>query len=122
MYLSKESFKSIFQHTSLVSTDWIVRNEQWKALVVKHVNSLDNGYWFVLGRCVRKNITLDHAFDDSTSMYNVILSYMLRLKESQVYDSPVLQHKEEYKFFNFKKILLNYKFNIYMQNYIKLLS
>ncbi|MCJ0927737.1 GDP-mannose mannosyl hydrolase [Acinetobacter lwoffii] len=62
MWLSDETFKSIIQHTPLISIDLIVRNEQGEVLLGKRVNAPAKGYWFVPGGRVRKNETLDDAF------------------------------------------------------------
>ena len=62
MWLPDETFKSIIQHTPLISIDLIVRNEQGHVLLGKRVNAPAKGYWFVLGGRVRKNETLDDAF------------------------------------------------------------
>lgn len=62
MWLPDETFKSIIQHTPLISIDLIVRNEQGEVLLGKRVNSPAKGYWFVPGGRVRKNETLDDAF------------------------------------------------------------
>ena len=62
MWLPDEIFKSIIQHTPLISIDLIVRNEQGEVLLGKRVNAPAKGYWFVPGGRVRKNETLDDAF------------------------------------------------------------
>lgn len=62
MWLPDETFKSVIQHTPLISIDLIVRNEQGEVLLGKRVNAPANGYWFVPGGRVRKNETLDEAF------------------------------------------------------------
>lgn len=62
MWLTDEIFKSVIQHTPLISIDLIVRNEQDEVLLGKRVNAPAKGYWFVPGGRVRKNETLDDAF------------------------------------------------------------
>lgn len=62
MWLPDEMFKSVIQHTPLISIDLIVRNEQGEVLLGKRVNAPAKGYWFVPGGRVRKNETLDDAF------------------------------------------------------------
>lgn len=62
MWLLDETFKSIIQHTPLISIDLIIRNEQGHVLLGKRVNAPAKGYWFVPGGRVRKNETLDDAF------------------------------------------------------------
>ena len=62
MWLPDETFKSIIQHTPLISIDLIVRNEQGEVLLGKRVNAPAKGNWFVPGGRVRKNETLDNAF------------------------------------------------------------
>lgn len=62
MWLPDETFKSIIQHTPLISIDLIVRNEVGEVLLGKRVNAPAKGYWFVPGGRVRKNETLDDAF------------------------------------------------------------
>ncbi|WP_179997132.1 GDP-mannose mannosyl hydrolase [Acinetobacter sp. YH16050] len=62
MWLPDETFKSVIQHTPLISIDLIVRNQQNEVLLGKRVNAPAKGYWFVPGGRVRKNETLDDAF------------------------------------------------------------
>lgn len=62
MWLPDETFKSVIQHTPLISIDLIVRNERGEVLLGKRVNAPAKGYWFVPGGRVRKNETLDDAF------------------------------------------------------------
>lgn len=62
MWLPDETFKSVIQHTPLISIDLIVRNEQGEVLLGKRVNAPAKGYWFVPGGRVCKNETLDDAF------------------------------------------------------------
>ena len=62
MWLPDETFKSVIQHTPLISIDLIVRNEQGEVFLGKRVNAPAKGYWFVPGGRVRKNETLDDAF------------------------------------------------------------
>ncbi|WP_436917657.1 GDP-mannose mannosyl hydrolase [Acinetobacter schindleri] len=62
MWLPDETFKSVIQHTPLISIDLIVRNEQGEVLLGKRVNAPAKGCWFVPGGRVRKNETLDDAF------------------------------------------------------------
>lgn len=62
MWLSDETFKSVIQHTPLISIDLIVRNEQGEVLLGKRINAPAKGYWFVPGGRVRKNETLDDTF------------------------------------------------------------
>lgn len=62
MWLPDETFKSVIQHTPLISIDLIVRNEQGQVLLGKRVNAPAKGYWFVPGGRMRKNETLDDAF------------------------------------------------------------
>lgn len=62
MWLPDETFKSVIQHTPLISIDLIVRNEQGEVLLGKRINAPAKGYWFVPGGRVRKNEALDDAF------------------------------------------------------------
>lgn len=62
MWLPDETFKSVIQHTPLISIDLIVRNQQNEVLLGKRINAPAKGYWFVPGGRVRKNETLDDAF------------------------------------------------------------
>lgn len=62
MWLPDETFKSVIQHTPLISIDLIVRNEQGEVLLGKRINAPAKGYWFVPGGRVRKNETLDDTF------------------------------------------------------------
>lgn len=62
MWLPDETFKSLIQHTPLISIDLIVRNEKGEVLLGKRINAPAKGYWFVPGGRVRKDETLDDAF------------------------------------------------------------
>lgn len=62
MWLPDETFKSVIQHTPLISIDLIVRNGVGEVLLGKRVNAPAKGYWFVPGGRVRKNEILDDAF------------------------------------------------------------
>lgn len=62
MWLPNETFKSVIQHTPLISIDLIVKNEQGEVLLGKRVNAPAKGCWFVPGGRLRKNETLDDAF------------------------------------------------------------
>ena len=62
MWLPDETFKSVIQHTPLISIDLIIRNEKGEVLLGKRVNAPAKGYWFVPGGRIRKNETLDDAF------------------------------------------------------------
>lgn len=62
MWLADETFKSVIQHTPLISIDLIVRNENGEVLLGKRINAPAKGDWFVPGGRVRKNETLDDAF------------------------------------------------------------
>lgn len=62
MWLPGETFKSVIQHTPLISIDLIVRNEHGEVLLGKRVNAPAKDYWFVPGGRIRKNETLDDAF------------------------------------------------------------
>ena len=62
MWLPGETFKSVIQHTPLISIDLIVKNEQGEVLLGKRVNAPAKGCWFVPGGRLRKNETLDDAF------------------------------------------------------------
>ena len=62
MWLPDETFKSVIQHTPLISIDLIVRNQQNEVLLGKRINAPAKDYWFVPGGRVRKNETLDDAF------------------------------------------------------------
>lgn len=62
MWLPDETFKSVIQHTPLISIDLIVRNQQGKVLLGQRINAPAKGYWFVPGGRIRKNESLDDAF------------------------------------------------------------
>jgi len=62
MFLSRELFSSIVEHTPLISIDLIVENSEGKVLLGKRVNEPAKGFWFVPGGRVFKDETLDNAF------------------------------------------------------------
>lgn len=62
MWLPDETFKSIIEHTPLISIDLIVKNKKDEVLLGKRVNAPAKGCLFIPGGRVRKNETLDVAF------------------------------------------------------------
>jgi len=78
MWLPNETFKSIIQHTPLISIDLIVRNEAGEVLLGKRVNAPATGYWFLPGGRMRKFETLDDAFVGLVHEELVVESGMIR--------------------------------------------
>jgi colanic acid biosynthesis protein WcaH len=62
IYLEPDIFKTVVQHTPLVSIDLIVRNGAGDVLLGKRRNRPAQGVWFVPGGRVGKDETLNAAF------------------------------------------------------------
>ena len=62
MYLPLDTFKTIIQHTPLVSIDLVVENEQGEILLGCRNNRPAKGYWFVPGGRILKDESLAAAF------------------------------------------------------------
>lgn len=62
MFLDKEIFSSVVEHTPLVSIELMVRNQNGQVLLGQRVNEPACGYWFVPGGRIHKDETLDDAF------------------------------------------------------------
>lgn len=63
MYLEKNTFTTIIESTPLVSIDLLVENHLGQVLLGRRNNRPAQGFWFVPGGRIRKNETLDHAFE-----------------------------------------------------------
>ena len=64
--LNNPDFLSVVSHTPLVSIDLIVHDEQGRYLLGRRVNRPARGSWFVPGGRVRKDESLDAAFQRLT--------------------------------------------------------
>ena len=60
--LETELFKSIVEHTPLISIDLIIRNEDGKALLGQRLNRPAQNYWFVPGGRILKDESFENAF------------------------------------------------------------
>ncbi|EIQ0435151.1 NUDIX domain-containing protein, partial [Escherichia coli] len=60
--LAPELFKSIVEHTPLISIDLIIRNEEGKALLGQRLNRPAQNYWFVPGGRILKDESFENAF------------------------------------------------------------
>ena len=60
--LETELFKSIVEHTPLISIDLIIRNEDGKALLGQRLNRPAQNYWFVPGgRILKMSLSRTHS-------------------------------------------------------------
>ena len=62
MFLDKDTFSNIVEHTPLVAIELMVRNDKNQVLLGKRVNEPAYGFWFVAGGRIYKDETLDMAF------------------------------------------------------------
>ncbi|MCP3705218.1 GDP-mannose mannosyl hydrolase [Pseudoalteromonas sp.] len=60
--LDNTTFKTVLQHTPLVSIDLLVKNKQGEYLLGMRTNRPAQGYWFVPGGRIFKNERMDDAF------------------------------------------------------------
>jgi colanic acid biosynthesis protein WcaH len=63
MELSDKEFREIIKNAPLVSIDLIVKNEEGKILLGLRINKPAQNTWFVPGGRLRKDETLDSAFN-----------------------------------------------------------
>ena len=66
MFLRQEDFATVVRSTPLVSLDFIVENSRGEFLLGKRTNRPAQGYWFVPGGRVKKDETLEAAFERLT--------------------------------------------------------
>lgn len=64
--LPRHEFLEVVERAPLVSIDLIVRDSAGRVLLGLRRNMPARGWWFVPGGCVRKNETLDIAFERIT--------------------------------------------------------
>ncbi|MDE0854964.1 MAG: GDP-mannose mannosyl hydrolase [Nevskia sp.] len=64
--LPRQEFLEVVERAPLVSIDLIVRDSAGRVLLGLRRNMPARGWWFVPGGCVRKNETLDAAFERIT--------------------------------------------------------
>lgn len=63
MKLDKETFLKVIDSTPLVAIDFIIENDDKKILLGKRLNKPAQAYWFVPGGRIRKNETIQTAFN-----------------------------------------------------------
>ncbi len=142
-YLRGELFKTIIEHTPLVSVDLIIKNEG-KVLLGKRVNKPAQGYWFTLGGRVLKNERIqdaitricnmeigiippenprfigifEHLYDDSifddVSTHYVNLGYEVEV--SGLEDLPTDQHTA-YRWFGLEELMQSDEVHRYVTDY-----
>ncbi len=60
--LPLETFKTVVASTPLISIDLVVRDSDGRVLLGKRTNRPAKGYWFVPGGRIRKNETIEQAW------------------------------------------------------------
>ncbi|MHA0563545.1 NUDIX domain-containing protein, partial [Escherichia coli] len=60
--LERELFKTIVEHTPLISIDLIIRNDKGEALLGQRLNRPAQNYWFVPGGRIYKDESFEVAF------------------------------------------------------------
>ncbi len=142
-YLTGDVFKTVIDHTPLVSVDLIVKHKG-KVLLGKRVNKPAQGYWFTLGGRVLKNESIqsaiqriwkqelgiilesspkfigvfEHFYDDSifdaVSTHYVNLAYEIEV--SGLEDLPKDQHND-YRWFGLEELIQSNKVHKYVKDY-----
>ncbi len=142
-YLRGDLFKTVIEHTPLVSVDLIVKHNG-KVLLGKRVNKPAQGYWFTLGGRVLKNEPIqsailriaklelgiipqnnpkfigvfEHLYDDSifddVSTHYVNLGYEIEV--SGLDDLPKDQHNE-YRWFGLEELIHSDEVHTYVKDY-----
>jgi colanic acid biosynthesis protein WcaH len=142
--IPNKEFKTIIEHTPLVSIDFIVQCQD-KILLGKRVNKPAQNYYFTMGGIVRKNEkfqdamrrivknelgielhkkpkyigVFEHFYDDSifenVSTHYVNHGYLLEVEEELSY-LPQEQHNE-YVWFSVEELLQNDEVHYYVKDY-----
>ena len=142
-YLGGDLFKTIIEHTPLVSVDLIVKCDD-KVLLGKRVNKPAQRFWFTLGGRVLKNETIqsaiqricnmetgiilpqnpkfigvfEHFYDDSifdsVSTHYVNLAYEIEVLNLE--DLPRDQHNE-YRWFGLEELIQSNEVHKYVKDY-----
>ena len=142
-YLRGELFKTIIEHSPLVSVDLIVRQED-KVLLGKRVNKPAQRYWFTLGGRVLKNERIEsaiqrigklelgiiinsdpkfigvfeHFYDDS--IFDAVSTHYLNLgyevEVSGLEDLPKDQHNA-YRWFGLEELMQSDEVHKYVKDY-----
>ena len=142
-FLDGEVFKTVVEHTPLVSVDLIVKNED-KVLLGKRVNKPAQGYWFTLGGRVLKGESIasaieriekdelgivvnsnpkfigvfEHLYDDSifegVSTHYLNLGYEIEV--SSLEDLPAEQH-DDYHWFGLEELIQSSEVHPYVKDY-----
>lgn len=82
-----DDFLQVVKNTPLVSIDLIVENETGEYLLGKRLNEPAKGDWFVPGGRIRKNETLDQAFERITQA-----ELGIRLQRQQAQLQGIYEH------------------------------
>ena len=144
-YLRGDLFKTIIEHTPLVSVDLIVKHNG-KVLLGKRVNKPAQGYWFTLGGRVLKNERIEsaiqrigklelgiiinsnpkfigvfeHLYDDSifdaVSTHYVNIGYVIEV--SGLEDLPKDQHNA-YRWFGLEELMQSDEVHTYVKDYFR---
>ncbi len=77
--LEKKMFKMVISSVPLIAIDLIIYNDKGEVLLGYRTNRPAKGYWFVPGGRVRKNETLEQAFD---RISKVELGQLLKLTDA----------------------------------------
>ena len=142
-YLKEDIFRTIIDHTPLISADLIVK-KKGKILLGKRVNKPAQGYWFTLGGRVLKNESIEdaikrisklelgiiidnsmkyvgvfeHLYDDgvfdAVSTHYVNLAYEVEV--SGLKDLPNSQH-DEYRWFGLEELMQSNEVHKYVKDY-----
>ena len=142
-YLHGDLFKTIVEHTPLVSVDLIIKQDN-KILLGKRVNNPAKGYWFTLGGRVLKNESIkeaihrigkqeldiiidtnpsfmgvfEHMYEDSifkdVSTHYVNLGYEIEVSDLE--DLPKEQHSE-YRWFGLDELIHSDEVHKYVKDY-----
>ena len=142
-YLEGDVFKTVIEHTPLVSVDLIVKQNS-RVLLGKRVNRPAKGYWFTLGGRVLKNEHIkdaigriavvelglaltstpkfigvfEHLYDDSifdaVSTHYVNLAYEVALPD--LTDLPTEQHSD-YRWFDLDVLMQSEEVHPYVKDY-----
>ncbi len=142
-YITDNLFKTIVDHTPLVSVDLIIKHEG-KILLGKRINKPAQGHWFTLGGRVLKNENIqnaikrigkieagimiesdpkfigvfEHFYDDS--IFDTISTHYINLgyevEVSVFEDLPEDQHND-YRWFGLKELMESDEVHDYVKDY-----
>lgn len=145
-YLKGDLFKTIIDHTPLVSVDLIVKQNA-KILLGKRVNKPAQGYWFTIGGRVLKNESIqsaimrianielgiivntnlsfigvfEHLYNDSIfdniSTHYINLAYEIEVSDLE--DLPKYQH-DDYYWFDLEELIQSSDVHAYVKDYFSI--